>query len=91
MKKYQIMLTAIVTATLVACTQSEKVNIVKETTDITAVQPYKAEEKAVPLINNLPPNVTAICRDGTYSTAKDETVCIGNGGVSNAILRYQAE
>lgn len=88
MKKYSIitMLTAI--AMLTACSSGEKVEVVKAPS-YSNVAPTTVSQTQLP--ENLPSNVTAICRDGTYSTATDSSACLGNGGVSTIINRYHAE
>ncbi|QBQ64729.1 DUF3761 domain-containing protein [Actinobacillus indolicus] len=80
------MLTAI--AMLTACSSGEKVEVVKAPSS-SNVAPTKVSQTQLP--ENLPSNVTAICRDGTYSTATDSSACLGNGGVSTIINRYHAE
>lgn len=90
MKKYSIitMLTAI--AMLTACSSGEKVEVVKAPSSAN-VAPTTSLVSQTQLPENLPSNVTAICRDGTYSTATDSSACLGNGGVSTIINRYHAE
>ncbi|MDH2999083.1 hypothetical protein A1D22_04300 [Pasteurellaceae bacterium LFhippo2] len=75
---------------IVACQQREPVEVVKAQDTSTIVQP-KAPAVSQQLPDNLPANVTAICRDGSYSTATDSTACSGNGGVSSVINRYHSE
>ncbi|QGM81699.1 hypothetical protein A6A10_06175 [Otariodibacter oris] len=74
---------------LVACTQTTSVKVAETTSDKTAVFPHQILQ--LQATENLPENVTAICRDGSYSMAQDESKCASNGGVRTIISRYSAK
>lgn len=75
---------------LVACTEATKVQVAENATDNTIVFPQQqASQSQLP--TDLPANVTAICRDGSYSMAIDKSKCASNGGVKTLIGRYIAE
>ncbi len=88
MKKYNIITMLTAMAMLTACSSGNKVEVVKAPPSSNIV-PTTSLVPQLP--ENLPSNVTAICRDGTYSTAKDSSACLGNGGASTIINRYHAE
>ncbi len=90
MKKYNIITMLTAMAMLTACSSGNKVEVVKAPPSSNIV-PTTSLVSQVQLPENLPSNVTAICRDGTYSTAKDSSACLGNGGASTIINRYHAE
>lgn len=73
---------------LVACHGNQPVSIVKAE-DRSAVLPEQIVQQ-VELPVNIPSNVTAICRDGSYSTAL-ENICAGKGGIATKVHRYHAE
>lgn len=70
-----------------ACSTNQPVQVVKAK-DHSTVQQQVVKQVEIPA--NLPTNVTAICRDGSHSTAK-ENACAGNGGVATAVRRYHSE
>ncbi|AUI67177.1 hypothetical protein C5N92_03435 [Glaesserella australis] len=80
---------SIVTTMLIACSSGEKVEVVKAASTSSTIQPAHSIQAQLP--QHLPNNVTAICRDGSYSTATDDSACLGNGGVSTKISRYHSE
>ncbi|MBF0784547.1 DUF3761 domain-containing protein [Muribacter muris] len=91
MKKQLIFTMAVAALGLTACSSGQKVEIAKASQDKTIV-PQKVAQPTLP--NNIPPNATAMCRDGSFSTASfedRETACIGNGGVLHFINRYHSE
>ncbi len=90
MKKYNIITMLTAMAMLTACSSGNKVEVVKAPPSSNIV-PTTSLVPQAKLPENLPSNVTAICRDGTYSTAKDSSACLGNGGASTIINRYHAE
>lgn len=73
---------------LSACVQNKPVEVVKGTDYSTVIPQTVVKQVEVPA--NLPLNATAICRDGSYSTAK-ENACSGNGGAQTIIKRYHSE
>lgn len=90
--KKQLILTVVITALgLSACSSGQKVEVAKASGDKTIVLP-KPAQPALP--SNVPANATAMCRDGSFSSASyedRETACIGNGGVLHFINRYHSE
>lgn len=84
-KSYFVSATAIVFS-LSACVQGDVVQIAKpsNTNPQATQQPQKS-------VRELPKNVTAICRDGSYSTSVLSEACLGNGGVQESISRYHSE
>lgn len=81
MKKYSLAAILAFTLGLSACVfQKESVDVVQAQNDATVTVADKA-----------PKNATAVCRDGSYSTATDNTACVGNGGVVTQINRYFSE
>ena len=54
----------------------------------TSIIQSKATQKEVVMI---PEKATAICNDGTFSTALLNEACLNNGGVKEAISRYYSE
>lgn len=86
MKTLQLLGILSVGALLSACGSPQAVGVAKAT-DQSVVSP-QVNSTAVP--ENLPANVTAICRDGSYSTATSN-ICAGKGGVVTMISRYFAE
>lgn len=88
MKK--IALFILVAVGLAACNNHTKVEVAKAQDNSIIVQKQKAEQP-VALPANLPRNATAICHDGSFSTATDNSVCSGNGGVKTVIGRYHSE
>lgn len=74
---------------LTACSTNKPVEVVKGT-DNSTFSPQQQVVKQVEIPANLSSNVTAICRDGSHSTAK-ENACAGNGGVATAVRRYHSE
>lgn len=91
MKKYSIITMLTAMAMLTACSSGDKVEVVKAPFSSSNIVPSTSLVSQAQLPENLPSNVTAICRDGTYSTAKDSSACLGNGGASTIINRYHAE
>ena len=80
-------LTAFCALSLVACVPTIKVKAVTVPDASSSIQLTNPPAK----LSNLPKNITAVCRDGKYSIAKDETACLGNGGIKVAIKRYHSE
>ncbi|QLB21662.1 hypothetical protein A6B43_06470 [Vespertiliibacter pulmonis] len=73
---------------ITACCSNQGVTVAKEV-DRSVAYPQKIEKQAeVPM--NLPSSVTAICRDGSYSTATN-AMCAGNGGVQTIISHHHAD
>lgn len=75
---------------LSACSSNQPVAVATETdhSATTIISQQAIAQSPIPL--NLPANATAVCRDGTYSTAK-ENICAGNGGALTLIDRFHAE
>ncbi|KAE9540397.1 hypothetical protein A1D26_01550 [Ursidibacter maritimus] len=72
-----------------ACSTNKPVEVVKaKDQSATVISQQAIQQSQIPL--NVPANATALCRDGTYSTAKENT-CSGNGGTMMIIDRYRAE
>lgn len=90
MKKYHLIALFTVTTILAACNSGQKVEVVKAPQTSSTIMPSTAMEQQN-LPTTIPNNVTAICRDGSYSTATDTTACLGNGGVATQINRYYSE
>lgn len=82
MKKGNLLVATALVLGLSACVFEKKaVDVVKMDNDTTIVQGN----------GTIPANATAICRDGSYSTATDHSVCAGKGGVETQIDRYRVE
>lgn len=88
MKKYHFFGILSIGMLLTACGASQTVSVVKGI-DHSASSPTVVVKK-VEIPANLPANVTAICRDGSYSTATTYA-CSGNGGIQTAISHYFSE
>lgn len=80
-------LTVFCALSLVACVPTIKVKAVVAPDVSSSIQLAKPPAK----LSDLPKNITAVCRDGKYSIAKDDTACLGNGGIKIAIKRYYSE
>lgn len=89
MKNLSILSALSISLLLVACTQNTPVPVAKSQ-DMTTVAPQKVEPAPVEIPANAPRNATAVCRDGSFSTAT-ENMCSGNGGVVSVIRRYHSE
>lgn len=87
MNKYGLL--GMMSLLLVACHgHNQPVSVVKAE-DHSAVAPMRTfSQNELP--TNMPSNVTAICRDGSYSTAV-ENVCAGRGGIATVVHRFHAE
>lgn len=88
----KLKLTAILSATLglTACgTFQPPVAVVKADKDSTIVRVSESTNQNTTEI--IPQGVTALCWDGAYSKATDNSVCSGNGGVKTYIGRYHSE
>lgn len=77
-----------VTVGLSACVQRTPVSVVKAQEDTTA---RSSVARVEPVAVQTPPNATAVCRDGSFSFASDDSKCIGKGGVKTLISRYHSE
>ena len=73
------------TVMLTACISREPVEVVKTPDVKTEYMPSTNADKG-----KLPKDVTAICVDGTYSTAPVEEACVGNGGKVHYVSRYHS-
>lgn len=83
MKKFNLVAVLAVALGLSACVwKKDKVDVVKSTDDVTAVAAQNGK---------VPAGATALCRDGSYSTATDNSACAGKGGVVTQISRYHSE
>ena len=89
MKKYNVIALSMMAVMLTACNSGQKVEVAKAT-DTSVIKSVQVCQPAQ-LPQNLPNNITAICKDGSYSTATGDSACAGNGGVSTIINRYSAE
>lgn len=89
MKTLQLLGILSVGALLSACGSPQAVGVAKAT-DQSVVRPQQAVVNPTVVPENLPANVTAICRDGSYSMATSN-ICAGKGGVVTMISRYFAE
>lgn len=76
-------------ALLSGCGSPQAVNVAKAT-DQSVIRPQQKMVNQPTIPDNLPANVTAICRDGSYSMAMSN-ICAGNGGVATMISRHYAE
>lgn len=76
---------------LTACSSGQRVDVVTEK-DRSVIQSPAQVTNITPeaMSSTLPNNATAICRDGSYSIAK-EHICVGRGGIATKIHRYFAE
>lgn len=86
MNKYFII--SVMAFGLSACNAHQTVSVAKAT-DASAV-PSTVEWNKMALPASLPSQVTAICRDGSYSFAQ-ENVCAGKGGVATQVYQYHSE
>ncbi|VTU08700.1 Uncharacterised protein [Actinobacillus indolicus] len=91
MKKYNFIALSMMTMALIACSSGKKVEVVKAINSSSNIIPSTSVGSQTQIPTNLPSNVTAICRDGSYSTATDGSACLGNGGASTVINRYHSE
>ncbi len=91
MKKYNVFAISIMAIIISACSSGQKVEVVKASASSTITPVAKKEVEQPQLPPNLPRNVTAICRDGSYSTSTDSSACVANGGATTVINRYHAE
>lgn len=89
MKNLSILSVLSVSLLLAACSQNKPVPVAKSQ-DMTTIAPKKVEQAPVEIPANAPKNATAVCRDGSFSTAT-ENMCSGNGGVVSVIRRYHSE
>ncbi|AGH37952.1 hypothetical protein F543_17000 [Bibersteinia trehalosi USDA-ARS-USMARC-189] len=89
MQKLKFVTALVLLCGLSACVQRTPVEVVKAQTDNT-VSSTIAKPPVIEQIQ-VPAGVTAICQDGSYSKATDNSVCIGNGGVKTIIGRYHSE
>lgn len=89
MKKVALFGVVVLGIAVSGCSQNKPVEVVKATDTSTMAIP-KAAPQVVELPANLPANATAICRDGSYSTSK-ENACSGNGGAVSFIGRYHSD
>ncbi|WP_373819418.1 hypothetical protein [Glaesserella sp.] len=83
MKKYNFLTILVIATGLVACNAGQKVDVVNTPIDDSSTIQLTTSK-------DLPPEVTAVCRDGSYSVAKDDTACLGHGGAIKVIKRYHA-
>lgn len=74
---------------LTACSSGTRVDVAKAVDSTTAISQQAIQQSAIPL--NFPAGATAVCRDGSYSFAKDNSACASNGGVAIAVDRYHSE
>lgn len=75
---------------LVACgTNQRPVPVIKVNNDSTVLRVNQPKQTMLP--DSIPAGVTAICVDGSYSQATDDSICVGNGGVQTYIARYRSE
>ncbi|MGX2956682.1 hypothetical protein ACWIYZ_06265 [Ursidibacter arcticus] len=85
----RIILWSMLSLAISACSTNKPVEVVKvKDQSATVISQQAIQQSQIPL--NIPENATAICRDGTYSTAKENT-CTGNGGTMTIIDRYRSE
>lgn len=87
MKNLPVLSVLVAAGILTACSFNKPVAVVKGT-DRSTVAPQPVKQVEIPA--NLPTNVTAVCRDGSYSTSL-ENACSGNGGVATQFRRYFSE
>lgn len=90
MQKLKMMTTVIMVVGLVACVERTPVGVVSSQADTTIVSAFKPQTSSVEQVS-LPDGVTAICQDGSFSKATDNTACVGNGGIKTFIGRYHSE
>lgn len=90
MKKSYFVSAAAIVFSLSACVQGDVVQIAKPSDTKTEYVP-QATQQPQKSVRELPKNVTAICRDGSYSTSVLSEACLGNGGVQESISRYHSE
>lgn len=88
MKKLHLLSILSVGALLTACGSPQAVSVAKATDQSVVRPPVVTKQVNVP--DNLPANVTAICRDGSYSTATVNS-CSGNGGVATVVSHHYAD
>lgn len=87
--KKQILLGIWAVLGLSACVvEKEAVGVAEGPNYATVGQTSTFSESKAPVV---PSNATAICRDGSYSVATDNSACAGNGGVATSINRYHSE
>lgn len=88
MKKLHVFSMVSMLFVVTACCSNQGVKVAKGG-DHSVAYPQKIEKQMeVPM--NLPANITAICRDGSYSTATN-AMCAGNGGVQTIISHHHAD
>lgn len=87
MKNLPVLSVLVAAGLLTACTLNKSTAVVSGMARSTAaLAPLKQVDEPA----NLPSNVTAVCRDGSYSTAL-ENACSGSGGVAIQYRRYFSE
>ena len=74
---------------LTACSNGTMVDVAKAQDSTTTMSQQAIKQSDIPL--NFPNGATALCRDGSYSFAKDNTACANNGGVAISVDRYHSE